>query len=48
MLRPRGSAPREFALQFPQPAQFATEPLDHEADHPHGFMKPVAYFFLDR
>jgi hypothetical protein len=44
----RGSAPWEFALQFAQPAQLATEPLDHEADHPHGFMKPVACFFLDR
>jgi hypothetical protein len=44
----RGSTPREFALQFPQPAQFAAELLDYEADHPHGFMKPVAYFFLDR
>jgi hypothetical protein len=43
----RGSAPREFTLQFPQPAQFATELLDDEADHPHGFMKSVAYFFLD-
>jgi PadR family transcriptional regulator PadR len=44
----RGGAPWEFALQFPQPAQFTTELLDHEADHPHGFMKPVAHFFLDR
>ena len=44
----RGSAPGEFALQFPQPAEFTTEPLDHEADHPPGFMKPVAHFFLDR
>ena len=44
----RGGAAWEFALQFPQPAQFTTEPLDHEADHPHGFMIPVTHFFLDR
>jgi hypothetical protein len=44
----RARAPFEFALQFAQPAQFAMELLNHEAHHPHGFMKPVTYFFLYR
>jgi hypothetical protein len=44
----RARAPFEFALQFPQPPQFPTELLDHQADHPHAFMKPLTYFFLDR
>ena len=42
-----GGAAWEFALDFPQPAQFRSILFDREADHPNGFVMGVADFFAD-